>query len=424
MRILSENELKNLVKRIINEDEDIPEKKYSPKIQKLIQKIENNGIESVIKLYDNSLPLLIEFFELNNAIDYLVDYFTEKIREPDVFEFNFFRDNILKLFNHDINYYIDFLKKNNVIQYFVDYVDYFMLQGYGYDVLRLFNNGKQFYNFLEEYNLSDKINIMDSDYDDIQLQILKAKGMSEEDWNYILGRLEITKVGDKLIYSADSENISELFESSRSSYNEIVKELLDGTYYPDWLDIDESANVIYDVLTKENQKKIITYLIENHLEELDLEPRQENETDEQYKQRINKYVTDNIEEYLDNINYDEYNTFSEQLKRSGDDAYKNSYESELYDEMWNELSEFFDGHEKIYNEKSKKEYFEFDVTNKVRPIVESHIENSNIYNKNFNDILDYVDLILDRHGPLYLNTDINPYWGDNLNKYFDDYFFE
>lgn len=39
MRILSENELKNLVKRIINEDEDIPEKKYSPKIQISIIKI-------------------------------------------------------------------------------------------------------------------------------------------------------------------------------------------------------------------------------------------------------------------------------------------------------------------------------------------------------------------------------------------------
>jgi hypothetical protein len=318
---------------------------------------------------------------------------------------------------------INFFKKHEELPTFVDLIVEISENGNIGDVVKQFDSPSDFIELMEKYQALDKIDVIDDSLDVFQIDILKRITITPEIWKDIYRVLDIEQKDDKLIYFSDSEDVSSLFHED---IERTVKSMLEGDLdLWNWdLRLGNTGYEIYQDLTKENQNIVKNEIIDNHSDELGLK-KEDNETDEDFKLRVNDYVDENIEDLLSEISYDGYDTLSKRLSNAADDAYRGAYESELYKNMSNKLSTYFSSYENKYNEKTKKAYLELDVTNTADSEILSYITNADKYYGSLTSIGDYIYLIKEQDDKLlYFNPEIYPNWDDELNKYFTDYFFQ
>ena len=318
---------------------------------------------------------------------------------------------------------INFFKKHEELPTFIDLIVEISKNGNISDVVEQFDSPSDFIELMEKYQALDEIDVLDDSLDDFQIDILQRITITPEIWKDKYKTLDIEEKGDKLLYFSDSEDVSSLFHEDLEG---TVKSMLEDDFdIWNWdLRTENTGYEIYQDLTKENQNIVKNEIIDNHSDELGLK-KEDNETDEDFKLRVNDYVDENIEDLLSEISYDGYDTLSQRLSNAADDAYRSAYESELYKKMMNELSTYFSSYENKYNEKTKKAYLELDVTNTAKSEILSYITNADKYYGSLTNIGDYIYLIKEQDNKLlYFNPDFYVNWDDELNKNFYDYFFQ
>lgn len=207
---------------------------------------------------------------------------------------------------------------------------------------------------------------------------------------------DVRKQGDKYFLVLD--NMSELAvlfsDSGRDSSRNYVESILDNeeSYEPFW---DTTDNVYRDVIEELNDKNI-QYLKEKIVEDLSgrqLSPETDvmetiaiNQGHPDYWEINNENVTSiiNDEESMDELLGDELSELKSELYGLHGSAYNSAYESEVYNKVWRELSEYFDKGQWVsrphpYKTGTTIHDYVIDITNNIDTVIQDFILENESY---------------------------------------------
>lgn len=223
---------------------------------------------------------------------------------------------------------------------------------------QFFNNDIElFIKIITKYGLIDSIDPMSDDLQDYQNDILYVLvNENPEKWiNFICETVidsDLVKQGnDWYLYLSDQEDLSELFyHGNRDSTRDLVKSVLGEDHWdPYWDTTDDIHRDVIEELNDENLKYLYNKILKevegqtistntDYLEDLDdsgsgeVTITKEN-FGEMFKDELTLMLI--LKELAPDIKQDLYNLHS--------NCYNSAYESEIYDDIWSELSKFFEG---------------------------------------------------------------------------------
>jgi hypothetical protein len=208
-----------------------------------------------------------------------------------------------------------------------------------------------------KYGLIDLIDPMSDDLMDYQNDILYTLvNENPEKWiNFICETVidsDLVKEGNNwYVYLNDQEDLGELFyEGSRDSTRSLVKSVLgEDMWEPYWDTTDDVYRDVVEELNEENLKTLYSRILKEvegetlytnteYLEDLDdsgsgeVVVTKENFSGMFQDEETLKYI---LKEYADEVRQELYSVHS--------NCYNSSYEGEIYDDIWSELSRFFEG---------------------------------------------------------------------------------
>jgi hypothetical protein len=250
---------------------------------------------------------------------------------------------------------------------------------------QFFNNDMElFIKVITRYGLIDLIDPMSDDLQDYQNDILYALvNENPEKWiNFICETVidsDLVKQGDDwYLHLNDQEDLGDLFyHGNRDSTRDLVKSVLGEDHWePYWDTTDDIYRDVVEELDVENLKHLYNRL----LKEVEGESVS---TDTEYLESLDEsgsgevvVTTENFEgmfqdeetlkhilkEYADEVRQELYSLHS--------NCYNSAYESEIYDDIWSELSTFFEGRSKwesrpYKSDPTKTQYF---VLIKIRDV--------------------------------------------------------
>ena len=226
------------------------------------------------------------------------------------------------------------------------------------DVVEYFSGYQNFFEFLKRRDRFDELDPKTGADSDkwVNEYLLFLHSKNNEKFYYwckeFLGDIEIE--GNKVYLLADAEDLASLFCDSRDYSHDTIEKIISGDYdhnwYSGWYDIDIYDNVIDEL--NENNLKTLKQVFINDLQGKEISP----ETSELELIAAEEGTGDYVivsEKNIDRIFKDKEtinHLLDEELvdtKQNLKTIYHNAEESALYDdyyeEVWNELSEFFDG---------------------------------------------------------------------------------
>ena len=214
-----------------------------------------------------------------------------------------------------------------------------------------------FIKVIMKYGLIDLIDPMSDDLMDYQNDILYTLvNENPEKWiNFICETVidnDLVKDGDNwYVYLTDQEDLGELFyQGSRDSTRDLVKSVLgEDMWEPYWDTTDDVYRDVVEELNEENLKTLYSRILKEvegetlytnteYLEDLDdsgsgeVVVTKENFSGMFQDEETLKYI---LKEYADEVRQELYSVHS--------NCYNSSYEGEIYDDIWSELSIFFEG---------------------------------------------------------------------------------
>lgn len=214
-----------------------------------------------------------------------------------------------------------------------------------------------FIKVIMKYGLIDLIDPMSDDLMDYQNDILYTLvNENPEKWiNFICETVidsDLVKEGNNwYVYLNDQEDLGELFyEGSRDSTRSLVKSVLgEDMWEPYWDTTDDVYRDVVEELNEENLKTLYSRILKEvegetlytnteYLEDLDdsgsgeVVVTKENFNGMFQDEETLKYI---LKEYADEVRQELYSVHS--------NCYNSSYEGEIYDDIWSELSRFFEG---------------------------------------------------------------------------------
>ena len=214
-----------------------------------------------------------------------------------------------------------------------------------------------FIKVIMKYGLIDLIDPMSDDLMDYQNDILYTLvNENPEKWiNFICETVidnDLVKDGDNwYVYLTDQEDLGELFyQGSRDSTRDLVKSVLgEDMWEPYWDTTDDVYRDVVEELNEENLKTLYSRILKEvegetlytnteYLEDLDdsgsgeVVVTKENFSGMFQDEETLKYI---LKEYADEVRQELYSVHS--------NCYNSSYEGEIYDDIWSELSRFFEG---------------------------------------------------------------------------------
>jgi len=222
---------------------------------------------------------------------------------------------------------------------------------------QFFNNDMElFIKIITKYGLIDFIDPMSDELRDYQNDVLYALvNENPEKWvNFICENVinsDLIKKGDDwYLYLNDQEDLSELFYDGRESTKDLVKSFFsDGHWEPYWDTTDDIYRDVVEELNNKNLKK----LYEKILNEVEGETIS---TDTEYLEDLDDSGSDEIvitkenfggmfedEETLKYILKEYSNDIRQELYSLHSNCYNSAYENEIYEDIWDELSTFFEG---------------------------------------------------------------------------------
>jgi hypothetical protein len=222
---------------------------------------------------------------------------------------------------------------------------------------QFFNNDMElFIKIITKYGLIDFIDPMSDDLRDYQNDVLYALvNENPEKWvNFICENVinsDLIKKGDDwYLYLNDQEDLSELFYDGRESTKDLVKSVFsDDHWEPYWDTTDDIYRDVVEELNNKNLKK----LYEKILNEVEGETIS---TDTEYLEDLDDSGSDEIVITKENFGgmFEDEETLKYILKKYASDVrqelyslhsncYNSAYENEIYEDIWDELSTFFEG---------------------------------------------------------------------------------
>lgn len=306
------------------------------------------------------------------------------------------------------------------------------------------DNLDSFLNYVDKKNKFDLINLLPSDSpfeNELHRWVLNNK---PELFEVISdGTLDdVKKIDGKWYFiTNDITVLSELFCSSGRNYDyeKIVYNVLsddDNSDYFSYEDVDIYSNVIDD-LTSENLDYLVNR-ISKDLEGIEIEPTTDllNEIAEEQ----NSKTVDVTLDVMKRIINDEKSTkavlsnlyeLENDLRGLYSSSSQYAYESELYNTIWNELSEYFDGkgeyfaEESPYNKEITKFVYKIQLRNFKEIIMDYLNDNANHYNSGgIANIGSIIGIIKEGYDCITFNISDYPDWTlikKNINSNFKDY---
>jgi hypothetical protein len=222
---------------------------------------------------------------------------------------------------------------------------------------QFFNNDiGLFIKIVTKFGLIDFIDPMSDDLQDYQNDVLYALvNENPEKWvNFICETVinsDLIKKGDDwYLYLNDQEDLSELFYDGRESTKDLVKSVFsDDHWEPYWETTDDIYRDVVEELNEKNLKK----LYERILKEVEGETIS---TDTEYLEDLDDSGSDEIVITKENFGgmFEDEQTLKYILKEYASDVrqelyslhsncYNSAYENEIYEDIWDELSTFFEG---------------------------------------------------------------------------------
>jgi hypothetical protein len=250
---------------------------------------------------------------------------------------------------------------------------------------QFFNNDMElFIKVILKYGLIDLIDPMSDDLQDYQNDILYTLvNENPEKWvNFICETVidsDLVKQGDDwYLHLNDQEDLGDLFyHGNRDSTRDLVKSVLGEDHWePYWDTTDDVYRDVVEELDDVNLKHLYNRILKevegetvstdtSHLEDLDesgsgeVVVTKENFEGMFQDEETLKYI---LKEYADEVRQELYSLHS--------NCYNSAYESEIYDDIWSELSTFFEGRSKwesrpYKSDPTKTQYF---VLIKIRDV--------------------------------------------------------
>ena len=222
---------------------------------------------------------------------------------------------------------------------------------------QFFNNDMElFIKIITKYGLIDFIDPMSDELRDYQNDVLYALvNENPEKWiNFICENVidsDLIKKGDDwYLYLNDQEDLSELFYDGRESTKDLVKSVFsDDHWEPYWDTTDDIYRDVVEELNNKNLKK----LYERILKEVEGETIS---TDTEYLEDLDDSGSDEIvitkenfggmfgdEQTLKYILESYASDIRQELFSLHSNCYNSAYEDEIYEDLWDELSTFFEG---------------------------------------------------------------------------------
>lgn len=230
------------------------------------------------------------------------------------------------------------------------------------DFIKYVNNIETFFKIVNKRGLIDELDPDGklAEHYQNELLLFYYENNKEKFWEYItkyLGDVELVNGEAYLVVNSQGE-LSELFcDGNRNNLSkETVESLLSGEYDSHsygWDSFDLTDDVYREVieeLTKENLLHLKDYIIKS-LEGQQVNPHTELLEDYAQQQGHPEYVTidqSNIDQVVDNSETmnelldNELSDLRGELYSIYGSAYNNAYEEELYEDVWNELSTYFE----------------------------------------------------------------------------------
>ena len=222
---------------------------------------------------------------------------------------------------------------------------------------QFFNNDMElFIKIITKYGLIDFIDPMSDDLQDYQNDVLYALvNENPEKWvNFICETVidsDLIKKGDDwYLYLNDQEDLADLFYDGRESTKDLVKSVFNDDHWePYWDTTDDIYRDVVEELNNKNLKKLYEKILNEvegetistdteYLEDLDdsgsgeIVITKENFSGMFGDEQTLKYI---LKEYSNDIRQELYNLHS--------NCYNSAYENEIYEDIWDELSTFFEG---------------------------------------------------------------------------------
>ena len=313
------------------------------------------------------------------------------------------------------------------------------------DVEGYFNDYKTFFNILKKRGFMSQVDPEAPNSEEWQNEyLIWLHSNNKEKFNlYVekfLGDVEIVNGTPYLILDSQGE-LSKLF--CRGHRNNIdqdtVESILSGEHEMDYY-YDSTDDVYRDVvqeLTKENLKRLKEYIVESlkgqqiptHTEVLEsIAKSQGNDYTTVDETNIDEIVDD--EETMNQLMKDELGELKSELYSIHSGAYNTAYEDDLYDSIWSNLEEFFQGpgewfsRPHTYKKDTQVQKFKVPIHNFYSNILE-YLENNNGYSNgnleyhgSYLGILDEGQECLSVYVPDYPDS---RKVDKNINSYFSDY---
>jgi len=230
------------------------------------------------------------------------------------------------------------------------------------EVKKYFNDYHTFFSILKKRGLLNDLDpIQGSGSEDWQNEYLLWLYDNDKPKYYywmekILSDIEVDQESKRIYWVGPREDLADLFCDDRRNglSRETVANLLSSDsdiWEPHWETTDNVYRDVIDELNEKNLAILKNYIIEN-LSELELSP----ETDEMQliaseqgnndywkinSENVSRIIDD--EESMNSLLDNELSDLKSELYSIHNASYNNAYEEEVYDSIWKELQDYFDG---------------------------------------------------------------------------------
>ena len=235
-----------------------------------------------------------------------------------------------------------------------------------------FNDDFQvFLDYLEKNGLEGEIDYenVDDEWQNIIL-LRKLEKYPQETLNYICDNI-ITDVypmdGGYYLYLREREELANLFSNSGRDFSsrDAAEKVLSEDYWdPYWDTTDDVYNDVIEELNEENKNHLANYIVKN-MGDQDLPLKDYKDvlfhqfSEEQETEGVFKIDSENVmqligdEDAMKELFKKDLEELKNELYSVHNNAYNGAYTDEIYDGVWNELSEYFEPKSWKYDEKDR-----------------------------------------------------------------------
>jgi len=316
------------------------------------------------------------------------------------------------------------------------------------DVISYFGDLETFFDVLKSRGLYTKLDLENYDSETWQNDYLLWLYENDKPRYYFwvgrfLGDVEIDPKTRKAYWIGDREDLADLFcgghrnDVSQDTIRKILSD--DGDWYDSYWDTtDDLYRDVIEELNSENIERLKEYIIENlkdkqlspETEEMELIAAEQGHNDywEINSEVVSRIIDD--EESMNSLLDDELSDLKSELYSIHSNAYNSAYETTIYDEVWSELNDYFDGPGEWFSkphpfkENTMVQKFKLPIRD-LEGVVNEYLYN----NKGFSQgTLEYqgalLTIIREDHDCLSVSIPDYPNYSTvdkNINLYFRDY---